>query len=495
MKKSHIILLVVIYLVSVSCLFSQNKDGAIHLPDSFEHPYINITSVEVSGNKLTKEEVIIKELDINFLDSIAVFKKDDLNKSGVRRFIKEDSTELRLRLDYSRDNIINTGLFLTVDLYLKQVQGSEYQLSVDVTERHYWWIFPVIKLNAPNFNEWLRDIDLSQLSMGLFASHNNLFGTSHQASMAFYIGPSWAVALGYRIPWLGKSSKKKELGVVGGYNNLAVAEYASVENIRPMLYVRNSFTTTFIAAKIKVRPRLYHHYSIALGAEYVTVSDSIFSLNPDFLAGQKKENFMMNIFIDYHYDTRNNKSYPLAGALLGGFIDKRGLGIISCDVNIFYYGIDFHFYQKISEKFYVAEMVKVVNSAGENNPYYYQLNMVGKKDFIRGYDLYTIKGDQMYYFRSNVKYELIKPSTKKVKPGEEKNKFKSLQYAFYLNVFADAGYVTNKFTENNPLNNKMLYSWGLGIDFVTYYDMVLRFEYAFTSIGTSGFFFGFGMPI
>jgi len=41
----------------------------------------------------------------------------------------------------------------------------------------------------------------------------------------------------------------------------------------------------------------------------------------------------------------------------------------------------------------------------------------------------------------------------------------------------------------------MQYSWGFGIDFVTYYDMVLRFEYAFTSNHTNGFFIAFGMPI
>ncbi len=140
-------------------------------------------------------------------------------------------------------------------------------------------------------------------------------------------------------------------------------------------------------------------------------------------------------------------------------------------------------------------MVKAEGASGQNYPYYYQLNMMYKKDFIRGYDLYTLKGDQMYYFRSNFKYELIKPSLKKTKPGQEKNKFKALQYAFYLNAFADCGYVVNKFSANNPYDNKMLYSWGLGLDFVTYYDMVIRFEYAFTSIGTNGFFFGFGMPI
>ena len=316
----------------------------------------------------------------------------------------------------------------------------------------------------------------------------------HIGGIAFYIGKSWAVAAGYHIPWIGKG-QKKGITFVGGYNNLAVVEYASVQNKRQMLYANNSYNTTFLAARMTFRPGLYHYNTIKLTAEYVTISDSLFKLNPSFLAGDKKWNSSLSLYMDYYYDTRNNKSYPLEGSLLKVFVDKKGLGIFSKDVNLFYYGIDFHFYQQLNKKWYVAEMVKASNSAGENAPYYYQQSLMHKKDFIRGYDLYTLKGDQMYYFRSNIKYELVKPNIKKVKEGQEKNKFKALQYAFYLNAFADFGYITNHFTENNPYNNKGLYSWGLGLDFVTYYDMVLRFEYAFTSIGTNGFYIGFGMPI
>jgi hypothetical protein len=47
----------------------------------------------------------------------------------------------------------------------------------------------------------------------------------------------------------------------------------------------------------------------------------------------------------------------------------------------------------------------------------------------------------------------------------------------------------------NPLNNKMLISWGAGIDFVSYYDLVLRIEYAWTSNWHNELFIGFGMPI
>jgi hypothetical protein len=475
-------------------LSGQNKNGSIHVPDSIDVPYMIITGVEVTGNKLTQPKIIIRELDFKIGDSLATFKKGKGINFSDRNFYPGDSCELQLRMNYSRENLINTKLFLMVDLSLKKISGNQYNLVIDVTERHYWWVFPVAKLNAPNFNEWLRDINWSDLSMGVFFSHNNLFGLSHQTSVIVFLGKSWAVALGYKIPWIGKG-EKIGLTMTAGYNNLYTVEYASVDNKRQMLYAFNSQQNVKVAAKLSLRPGLYNYGTIRLYGDYVTISDSMYKLDTNYLAGHKKWNTSLSLYADYYYDNRNSHTYPLKGNMLRAFIDKKGLGLINKDVNLFYYGIDFHFYQALSRKWYVAEMVKAENSAGENAPYYYQLNMTGDKNFIRGFDLYTLKGDQIYFCRNNIKYELVKPSVKKVKEGQEKNKFKALQYAFYLNAFADAGYVVNNFTENNPYNNRMLFSWGLGIDFVTYYDLVIRFEYAFTSIGTNGFFFGFGMPI
>jgi len=272
-------------------------------------------------------------------------------------------------------------------------------------------------------------------------------------------------------------------------------EYASVDNKRQMLYAPNSTQDVKVGVKLTLRPGLYNYGTAHLTGDFITISDSLWKLDSNYLAGFRKTNMSLSLYADYYYDSRNCKNYPLKGNLLRVFINKVGLGVFSKDINLFYYGIDFHFYQTLSRKWYVAEMFKAENSAGQNAPYYYQLNMTHDKDFIRGFDLYTLKGDQMYYCRNNIKYELIKPNVKKTKEGQEKSKFKAIQYAFYLNAFADAGYVVNKFTSNNPYDNKLLMSWGLGLDFVTYYDLVIRFEYAFTSIGTNGFFFGFGMPI
>jgi outer membrane protein assembly factor BamA len=488
-------LLVLAFLSLFICqVTAQNKDGEVTLPDTIGYAYIHISGFEITGNKLTKERIITREFDFKEGDSLATFKTGKGLKWDEKRFAPADSSQLRLLMTYSRENLINTNLFLTVNLSLKQIAGNRYKVLIDVTERHYWWLFPVVKLNAPNFNEWLRDPDWADLSMGLFFSHNNLFGLSHQTSLVGYLGKSYAVAWGYKIPWIGKGEK---IGMTFGaaYQNLYTVEYASIENERQMLYDYNSLQNVKVNATLTLRPGLYNYGTVKLSGEWVQASDSLHELDTSFLGGYKKTNVSLSLYADYYYDSRNSKSYPLKGSMLKVFVNKIGLGIVSKDIDIFYYGVDLHFYQTISRKFYVAEMVKIEASSGENYPYYYQLNMSYKKDFIRGYDLYTLKGDQIYYFRSNFKYELIKPSLKKTKPGQEKNKFKALQYAFYLNAFADCGYSANQFTEDNPYNNKMLYSWGLGIDFVTYYDLVIRFEYAFTSIGTNGFFFGFGMPI
>ncbi len=492
LRMKKILLFAFMFACLIGQAISQNKDGKVIIPENIAFDEVVFKEVLVAGNKLTKDHYITRELDFKPGDTLSLIYSTG-NSRQKRRALR-DSSELVLRMHYSRENIVNTKLFLTVDLSMELIQGNQFRLLITVTERHYWWLFPVIKLNAPNINEWLSNPDLDDVSMGAFFSHNNLFGISHQMSIVGYAGKSYAAAFGYKIPWIGKG-KKTGLLFGAGYNNLYTVEYGSLENERQMLYDYNSMQSARLSAAFTFRPGLYNYLNIKATGNWIQISDSLHSLDTNFLAKGKNTNTSLSIYVDYAYDSRNSKSYPLEGNYLKIFLNKEGMGLVSKDVDYFYYGIDFHFYQAIGKRWYVAEMLKLENSSGENHPYYYQLNMTGKHDNIRGYDLYTLKGDQMYYFRNNLKYELVRPSTKKVKKKDEDNKFKKLQYAFYLNIFADAGYVKNSFTENNPYNNKLLFSWGVGLDFVTYYDLVFRFEYAFTSIGTNGFFLAFGMPI
>lgn len=491
----HYVIIVIISFLFNSLVSGQNKDGDIFTPDSFNNSYIKIVSATVTGNKRTKDKIITRELDFKIGDSLATYNADNkFFRRNEKRYNKNDSSEIIKKLRYSRENIINTKLFLTVNIYLEELSGGDYSLKIEVQERWYLWAFPVARVDAPNVNDWLKDPDLDLLNMGVFASHNNIFGLSHQTSFIAYFGNSQLYGFGYYIPWIGNGQKMGlRLGVI--YSNSGAVEYASVDNERQMLYERNSLQELLVSAAINIRPGLYNYGKIRLQAVNNQVSDTMLLLSPNYLPDGNQSVSNMNLYAEYLYDSRNNKSYPLKGNFMKGFIDKRGLGILSRDVDYFYYGIDFHFYQSLGNGFYVAEMVKAVNSSSKDIAYHYKQNLTSGDDFIRGYDYFSLRGDQMYFFRSNVKYELVPPKVKMPKDGNEGSKFKNIQYAFYLNFFADAAYMKDDFTVDNPLNNKALYSWGLGLDFVSYYDLVLRFEYAFTSIGTNGFYFGFGMPI
>ena len=73
-------------------------------------------------------------------------------------------------------------------------------------------------------------------------------------------------------------------------------------------------------------------------------------------------------------------------------------------------------------------------------------------------------------------------------------KFSKLHYAVYLNIFADAGYVSGTGQNeiyHNMLPDSFLRGIGAGIDIVTYYDKVIRLEYSVNGWGESGIFIHF----
>ena len=88
----------------------------------------------------------------------------------------------------------------------------------------------------------------------------------------------------------------------------------------------------------------------------------------------------------------------------------------------------------------------------------------------------------------NTKYTERKPKIAKI-PKLPFEKFNTFHYALYANMFADAGYVKNKINfQNNKLSNSFLCGFGVGIDFVTYYDLVFRLEYSFNKMLEHSFF-------
>ncbi|TAG61457.1 MAG: outer membrane protein assembly factor, partial [Runella slithyformis] len=113
-------------------------------------------------------------------------------------------------------------------------------------------------------------------------------------------------------------------------------------------------------------------------------------------------------------------------------------------------------------------------------------------DLVRGYELYVIDGQHYGYARSNLRYQLINRvfNLKFIKNKQ----FNTFPVAIYPNIYLDAGYVWNRFTElnNSQLANTLLIGGGAGLDFVFYYNFVARLNYSVNKMGEARPYFSIG---
>ena len=129
---------------------------------------------------------------------------------------------------------------------------------------------------------------------------------------------------------------------------------------------------------------------------------------------------------------------------------------------------------------------------GQNEaPFYNQRALGYGSDAIRSYELFVINGQQYALYKSNLKFTVIKPNVVQL-PGINSDKFGKVPYALYFNLLFDIGYVNdNTFARTNPLANQWLPGYGVGLDFVSYYNIVIRAECSINKFGAYGLFLHF----
>ena len=114
---------------------------------------------------------------------------------------------------------------------------------------------------------------------------------------------------------------------------------------------------------------------------------------------------------------------------------------------------------------------------------------------MRGYELYVMDGQSYALFKSNVHFQLFNGNRISL-PFIPKEQFSETLLRVYAGAHFDVGYVDDRlYFRVNPLNNEWQYGGGIGLDFVTYYDLVLRVEYSRNKLGEGGIYLHFTKPI
>ncbi|GAB5538483.1 MAG: hypothetical protein Salg2KO_05860 [Salibacteraceae bacterium] len=446
---------------------------------------MEVVSLDVSGNNRTRDFVVLREVPISIGDTIDTTDYNKLTAEIIR-------------------NITNTGLTNFVEVNYTPVNDHQVACNITILERWYIWPNLIFELKETNFNSWWESKDFDRINYGFSIDDFNFRGRREKVSLKFQNGWTRKIGLTYQIPGL---NKKRTLG--GGIelyyaNNREVNHQIKYDenvgavrnNKRDFLETQDVIQEEIVArAKLEYRPFFLSTHRWIGGLETIIIDDTIQQANPNYISPGRLRSQYIYLSYGYRLEKRDNRAYPLKGYLIDGSIDQHGLGIIQKnDVILTDMIITANSHHHIKGRWYFGQGLKLKTTLLGDPPYYFQRGLGYGSAYIRGYELYVIDGQHFALYKSNIKYELVRKHTVDLKTLFKK--FDKFHYSIFVNAFGDGGFaIDNINAARNPMANKLQYAYGVGIDFVSYYDVVIRFEGSINALGEPGFYINFKNPI
>jgi len=427
----HQLLTICLICCGLSPLFAQNQAIQTYDTDS-----LKISQINIFGNKITKEKIIIREL--SFQEGIKI------PAENIDDYFEKEENKLR-----------NTNLFVTQDIAWYPISEDNIVINIFLKERWYTFPIPLIELADRSFNEWWtnQNRDLSRIEYGLNFKRKNFRGRKEDLGLLLQFG---------------FTNKKQSLGITfrtsySENNNIA---YNSIGNkLQNVDFDQNIMRRKFdfrIALTKRVGFYDFHRFSV----EYnnVRIADTVAYLNPNyFLNGNTLQRYF-EIRYTYTHDYRDFSAYPLKGSYFNIFFNKIGAGIFD-DVNVFNVNANYAKYFHLGGKFYFATSATGKLSVPEVQPYVNNRALGYNQAFVRGYDLYVIEGQHFGLQKNTLRFKFLdnRLDMGKLMPIEQ---FSTMPVEMYFKTYFDVGYVRNSTVDffNEALSNKPLWGTGIGID-------------------------------
>lgn len=452
----------------IAALLAHTQTGTAN----YSGPY-GISGIVVEGNRQTREKIILRELTFHEGDTLTA---DNLYE----------------RLERSRQNLVNLGLFNTVALLPTFLGPQEVFITITVNERWYWWPQPLIRFADPNFNTWWLTKDLSRLNFGLELNRFNMRGRNETLSALVQLGYSRRFGLRYKVPAF-DHNQQWGAEVEGSYREQDEITIGTLANKRVLLKTpaQNIFRQWHAGASATLRRThdLRHTWSIFWND--VAVQDTVLLRNPEFLSRGSRRAEFLTLGYSVVFDRRDSRAFPLSGSYAKLELQHSGLGPEQPEVTNLQAAVQRSW--KKGQRWSFGGSLAGKVSAGSGDHYFLQEGL-GYGDYMRGYEYYIIDGQHWFLGKANLLFALVKPRTYRVEaiPFEA---FRTLYVAVYLNAFTDQGYVADAVNgAANPLANQWQQGYGLGLDLVTSYDQVLRMEWAVNRLAETGFYLHFTQP-
>ncbi|MFZ4521334.1 MAG: hypothetical protein ACOYNC_06485 [Bacteroidales bacterium] len=451
---------------------SRGQAQSAQIPDST----VIIRSITITGNLATKPGIISRELDFKEHDTVS-----------CARFAE--------RLISSRQNIFNTRLFnfVTIDTAYS-VDHLIVDVYVAVVERWYIWPVPYLEISDRNFNVWWETRDFNRLTYGVDLTFFNVRGRNETLKILAHFGFNQNFGFTYKIPYV---NARQTAGIGFGASVMLNRELAvSTLNNEPV-YVRNdsAYLKKLIYAfgECILRPDFFTIHTLRIAWSHYDF-DSAIRVTPGFSMVEEDVQQFASFTYLLKIDHRDVQYYPLTGYCIDAEVNHA---VPYMTAHNSYLKSNLRIYRQIGSRWYCASGFTGKLSFEKAQPYYLQKGFGYGRDYVRGYEYYVIDGQHFALLKNNLKFALVPRQVTKL-GFIHTTKFNTIPLALYLNAFIDLGYVYRypandhgRITSGNKLENSFLMGYGLGVDFTTYYDIVIRLEGSMNRLNQPGVYLHF----
>lgn len=436
---------------------------------------LTIESINISGNTKTKNFIIEREIS---------FSKGDIISS-------KDTLDKKLLII---QNLTNTNLFNEIKVQYSQGSNNDLiSINIWVQERWYLWPNPKFEIIERNVITWWNNgRNLERANYGVFLSHFNFRGRREILRLKLKLGYVQTIGFDYDNPFL---SQKGKWGLRTAYHYLSRDEIpVTSENAKWIFFqdenqiVRKEHQSFL---QLYYRPRFFELHKFTLNFRNTAITDTVAQSFPVYLNNNESKLQYFSLKYEFRIDKRNDKDFPTNGIYFEGSVEK--VGLFNDTPNNFLLTSEWKSFHPLSKKIHFAFGARGTYALGNSMPTYAE-PVLGRRELPRAYDAYLIHGQSYAVIRTNIRYKFL--DEKSITVPKVGKRFNNIPLQSYLSLHGDIGYV-NDFTDYriNGLNNTLLYSMGIGIESLTFYDIVSRFEYSVNHMLESGIFIHFTAPI
>jgi len=382
-------LLLLILFTGASALFGQHIIAA---PDSCTSLDISeklvVGDIRLIGNKVTRDKIILRELELTSGDTLAL--------SDFCRLVKQ-----------SRLNLLNRSIFnfVTVDSIRDGANQRLMHLEFQFVERWYFWPFPIFELADRNFNAWFNTGKYDRVNYGMLMTHNNFRGRIEQFRILIRAGFNQNFSVRYDIPYLTRD-QTFGLGFLAGLSRNPEAAIANVDDKQLFFKPASGFAreNLYGGMVFSYRPAIRNTHSLMVTLDYLKVADSVILLNPDYSVNDDSELYNLAFSYTFKHDFRDHKPYPLSGYYFDTELSYRKLFTEFEYPDFFVLKASFDFYEALTNRLYWASNLTARFTDKSRQPYFLSTSFGFNNDFVRSYELYVIEGYNWGIMKNNLKY-------------------------------------------------------------------------------------------